>query len=1389
MSTKGTALRALTLLLLVVSGCDKGGTKLSVEPTFQGTVRGVVSANQTTLPGVTVRLTGSVVRDAQTTASGSFSFPGLPEGSYVVAISGFPEDVEFTTTSKSASLSQGQASATLDFSGIVRRDGAISGTVQVEGTGLAGASVTLSGPESRTATTDGQGAFAFSQLRRGTYSATLSGFDPAFYAFSVLQQEVQATGASEGEVHFSGTLVPQPPAAPTALAASATGSTTIDLSWVDASDDETRFEVERKEGAEGSWATVGAPDPNSASFADMALTPNTTYTYRVRSCSDAGCSGYSNEASATTDDVPPDSPADLVATASGPYSVGLEWSDASANETRFEVERKTQPAGDWEAAGSAVADASALQDGGLTPATTYTYRVRACNDVGCSAPSGEATATTDQIPPEAPTGLTASATGSTTASLGWTDASDNESRFEVERKDGPGGSWFSLGTTAEDATTLADSGLTPNTLYTYRIRACNDAGCSAYSAEATLTTEEVPPSAPTALSALATGPNTVDLTWTDESSNEGRFEVERKLGAMGSWGRVATPGPNLSSMEDDGLLPASTYTYRVRACNDVGCSAYSNEAAATTPDIPPEAPSSMSASPQGPTTVDLSWTDESDNETEFRVERKEGAGGSWGEIATRGAGVTTYGDSGLTPSTTYFYRVRACNAQGCSSYSGEADATTTVMPPASPSGLGATATGTASIQLTWTDNAGDEINVKVERKTTAGGSYSQIATLPANSVSYGDSGLSSNTTYFYRVSACNAGGCSAPSNEDDATTWDVPPAAPTSLTATATGGTTIDVGWTDNSGNETGFRVQRKEGAAGTYSTVATRPANATSYSDSGLSLSTTYYYRVVAFNGSGDSPPSNEDDATTWAGTGPNLSISAMYLTQSTQTLAGEVPLVAGRDGILRVFAVASEANTFQPDVRIRFYSGGSLVHTEVVSASLAATPLAVDESTLNASWNVAVAGALIQPGLSILADVDPTDAIAEPLEGDNDFPVGGTPLAMDVRSVSSLDLTFIPVRQSVNGLVGNVSAGNVAQFLDVTMRMLPIAQADAQIHAEYVTAAPALESGNGNGAWSTILSEIATLRVTEGSSRQYYGVVATSYSSGVAGMGYIGWPAAIGWDKLPSGSGVAAHEWGHNWNLRHAPGCGAGNPDPAFPHADGKIGVWGMDVGAWAMKSPASYYDFMTYCNPDWVSDYFYKKIMDYRDPAPIVLGSGEPEPSLLVWGRVEGGRVVLEPAFEIETVPVLPSGSGDFYLEAVDGSGNPSFSMSFSVTPFSDGAEEDGHFAFAIPLRLLDSASLHELRVTGRGHTPAVMHSRVGPELVAPAEPTLTSRGGSAVELTWDGSSFPMALVRDPATGEVLSFARNGGADLHLTSDEVEIIFSDGLKSSRRLRHRMK
>lgn len=187
------------------------------------------------------------------------------------------------------------------------------------------------------------------------------------------------------------------------------------------------------------------------------------------------------------------------------------------------------------------------------------------------------------------------------------------------------------------------------------------------------------------------------------------------------------------------------------------------------------------------------------------------------------------------------------------------------VPPAAPSGLTASAASYSQINLTWTDNANNEANMVVARSTTAGGPYTDIATLAANVTSYANTGLTPSTTYYYVVRTRNAGGTSANSSEANATTLSALPTSPSGLTATAASVSQINLAWTDNSSNETNFVVARATTAGGPYTDVATLAANVKTYSNTGLAANTRYYYVVRATNSYGASGNSNEANALTW--------------------------------------------------------------------------------------------------------------------------------------------------------------------------------------------------------------------------------------------------------------------------------------------------------------------------------------------------------------------------------------------------------------------------------------------------------------------------------------------------------------------------------------------
>ena len=167
-----------------------------------------------------------------------------------------------------------------------------------------------------------------------------------------------------------------------------------------------------------------------------------------------------------------------------------------------------------------------------------------------------------------------------------------------------------------------------------------------------------PPAAPTGLIATG-GVGQVTLDWTDTSSNETQFKIERKpFGDPDtSFAEIATVGANVQTYLNNPVA-AGSYTYRVRASNAGGNSAYSNTADATVTVPPsPAPPSNLGATITAGSSVNLTWNDNSSTETGFRIERKVGAG-SYSTLQSVAANTTSFSNTGLTPNT-YTYRVIA----------------------------------------------------------------------------------------------------------------------------------------------------------------------------------------------------------------------------------------------------------------------------------------------------------------------------------------------------------------------------------------------------------------------------------------------------------------------------------------------------------------------------------------------------------------------------------------------------------------------------------------------------------------------------------------------------------------------------------------------------------
>ncbi len=442
----------------------------------------------------------------------------------------------------------------------------------------------------------------------------------------------------------------------------------------------------------------------------------------------------------------PDAPQNLVASGASATSIKLTWLDASSDEQGFRIERSADGLA-FSQVGSASANATSWTNSNLIASTTYFYRVRAFNQLLSGYSNVASAATLD--PPAAPSNLAATALTGTTIRLTWTDNATNEKGFVVERST-DGATWLKSATLTANATATTQTNLDPDTIYHFHVRAYDGSANSANSNEAVAITFP-PPSAPASLVATTLSSSSIRLTWADASATEQGFKVERSLNGGATWSQIAALPANTTTWTNSSLTPATSYGYRVRAYDGQLLSPPSAPADAMT-FPPPAAPSEPVAVALTPSSIRLTWTDNSTTEQGFKIERSADGGANWSQVGTVGANVVTWTNSNLGASVTYQYRLRAYDGSINSGYSSVVSATT-LPPPAAPTNLVAKVKSAGAITLTWIDNATTEQGYRVERSLDGGLTWSSVATLPKNTVTYTNVNLSAHTTYTYRVRA------------------------------------------------------------------------------------------------------------------------------------------------------------------------------------------------------------------------------------------------------------------------------------------------------------------------------------------------------------------------------------------------------------------------------------------------------------------------------------------------------------------------------------------------------------------------------------------------------------------------------------------------------------
>jgi hypothetical protein len=522
-------------------------------------------------------------------------------------------------------------------------------------------------------------------------------------------------------------------------------------------------------------------------------------------------------------------------------------------------------------------------------------------------------------------------------------------------------------------------------------------------------------------------------------------------------------------------------------------------------------------------------------------------------------------------------------------------------------------------------------------------------------------------------------------------------------------------------------------------------------------------------------------------------VGVAAAYVTQGVQRISGTLPLVAERDAWLRIFLSGDQPNFFRPTVHAHFYRNGVRVRTLSTRAPLEGVPVQLEEGSLLRSWNVPVPGDLIVPGAAVLVEIEADGGLRPGAGSVLRYPATGQPLPLDARAVAPFRITFVPI-DIIGFARGDVRPDNVGYYMSASRAVWPLHETDVIVREPYFTTTRSATESD----WSELLRQIRTLRLVDGSTRYYHGILRRE--GAWAGLAYLGYPVGITRDGQTTWT--VAHELGHNFGRRHAP---CGNPsgvDPNYPHPGGGIGVWGMTQDGNTLLPP-THPDLMTYCSPRWVSDYNFEAVFAFRaneaaraTPADVLAAAtaapaAAAVPVLIVAGEIGPSGAVLDPAFVVRAAPRPPARAGPHRLEGMDPAGAVLFSYSFDGDELGEGASDVRHFAFALPVAEAALARVARLRLSGAGQmaergAAAAAAARPRAPLGTQALPgdaalALAPDGGDAFTLRWDARRYPLVVVRNPATGAVIAMARGGQAALRSAAAELELYLSDGAAST--------
>ncbi|MBW2276200.1 MAG: hypothetical protein JRF63_01840 [Deltaproteobacteria bacterium] len=391
-------------------------------------------------------------------------------------------------------------------------------------------------------------------------------------------------------------------------------------------------------------------------------------------------------------------------------------------------------------------------------------------------------------------------------------------------------------------------------------------------------------------------------------------------------------------------------------------------------------------------------------------------------------------------------------------------------------------------------------------------------------------------------------------------------------------------------------------------------------------------------------------------------------------------VPIVSNRDATMRIF-VQRDADFSPRNVYAR-------VDFEDTALGPIQEEFSIDgdstESDLYSTLNLEIPAEHLEGTVAIQVSLRETSGDGGGSDSGAKWPASGFSSLATESNGEALQIVLVPVRYNADGSgrLPDTSDTQLGLYEEMMFTFYPVTGVDMILHEPMDWNSSVSAFGGG---WVNLLNAITQLRSTDGApaNHYYYGAFNPADSFGqfcpagcVLGMSNLAMNPGDSWARASIGLGfpgdyavsTMVHEVGHAHGREHAP-CGLGGQpsDPGYPHAGASIGEWGMDIENNVLKNPDSFTDFMSYCDPAWVSDYTFDGLFD-RVAAVNAMADVEPSPAAGRWLSISldlDGLVELGPELDLL---LTPEGE-ETTVELIDMDGAVAEEVPGVWRPFSD------------------------------------------------------------------------------------------------------------------------